>query len=101
MIKNLNADVRLEVISRVSDSIREQSSGGNDSWKDFFGAYNPEQSAQEIKVVLRSSCFTNHQICGFVNYIFDTNICKEIDLGFVKVFWAKIIKCGLTIRKIP
>ncbi|MCD4698785.1 MAG: hypothetical protein K8S16_21345 [Bacteroidales bacterium] len=62
MIKNLSADVKLELISRISDSLREPSSQENDSWKNLFGAYNSEQTAEEIIEDLRNSRFTNRQI---------------------------------------
>ena len=62
MIKNLSADVKLELISRISDSLRKASNQENDSWKNLFGAYNSEQSAEEIIEDLKNSRFTNRQI---------------------------------------
>ena len=62
LIKNLNVDVKLELISRISDSLREQTVSRDDSWKDLFGAYNSGQSAEEIIDDLRSSRFTKCQI---------------------------------------
>ncbi len=62
LIKNLNVDVKLELISRISDSLREQTVSKDDSWKDLFGAYNSGQSAEEIIDDLRDSRFTNRQI---------------------------------------
>ena len=62
MIKNLSADVKLELISRISDSLRKTSNQENDSWKNLFGAFNYEQSAEEIIEDLRKSRFTNRQI---------------------------------------
>jgi hypothetical protein len=62
MIKNLSADVKLELISRISDSLRKTSNQENDSWKKLFGAFNDEQSAEEIIEDLRKSRFTNRQI---------------------------------------
>jgi hypothetical protein len=62
MIKNLSSDVKLELISRISDSLRESSSQDNDTWKKLFGAFDSEQSAEEIIDDLRNSRFTNRQI---------------------------------------
>ena len=62
MIKNLSTDVKLELISRISDSLRKASNQDIDSWKNLFGAYNSEQSAEEIIEDLRNSRFTNRQI---------------------------------------
>lgn len=62
MIKNLSRDVKIELISRISDSLKKPSSQENDSWKNLFGAYNSEQSAEEIIDDLRNSRFTNRQI---------------------------------------
>jgi len=62
LIKNLNVDVKLELISRISDSLREQMVSKDDSWKDLFGAYNSEQSADEIIDDLRNSRFTKRQV---------------------------------------
>lgn len=62
MIKNLSPDVKLELISRISDSLREPSSQENDSWKKLFGAYDSKQTAEEIIDDLEKSRFTNRQI---------------------------------------
>ncbi len=62
MIKNLSPDVKLELISRISDSLRRTSNQENDSWKNLFGAFNSEQSAEEIIEDVRKSRFTNRQI---------------------------------------
>lgn len=62
MIKNLSPDVKLELISRISDSLREPSSQENDSWKKLFGVYDSKQTADEIIDDLKKSRFTNRQI---------------------------------------
>ena len=62
MIKNLSADVKLELISRISDSLTDTSDIKNESWKDLFGAYDSEQTAEEIIDDLRKSRFTNREI---------------------------------------
>ena len=62
MIKNLSADVKLELISRISNSLRKSTNLDNDSWKDLFGAYDSKQSAEEIISYLRDERSTNRQI---------------------------------------
>lgn len=62
MIKNLSPDVKLELISRISDSLREPSIQENDSWKKLFGAYDSKQTAEEIIDDLEKSRFTNRHI---------------------------------------
>lgn len=62
MIKNLSADVKLELISRISDSLTGISDIKNDSWKKLFGAYDSEQTAEEIIDDLRESRYTNREI---------------------------------------
>jgi len=62
IIKNLSPDVKLELISRISDSLRRTSNQENDSWKNLFGAFNSEQSAEEIIEDVRKSRFSNRQI---------------------------------------
>ena len=62
MIKNLSADVKLELISRISDSLTNTSDIKNDSWKELFGAYDSEQTAEEIIDDLRKSRFTHREI---------------------------------------
>jgi len=62
MIKNLSTDVKLELISRISDSLTDTSGIKNDSWKELFGAYDSEQTAEEIIDDLRKSRFTHREI---------------------------------------
>ena len=62
MIKNLSTDVRLELISKISDSLRNESRLKNDSWKNLFGAFISDQSAEEIIEDLRNSRFTNRKV---------------------------------------
>jgi hypothetical protein len=62
LIKNLSADVKLKLISRISDSLTDTSGVKNDSWKELFGAYDSEQTAEEIIDDLRESRFTNREI---------------------------------------
>lgn len=63
MIKNLSADVRLELISRISISLKsDKSIEKSDSWKTLFGAFESGQSADEIIEDLRKSRYTNREI---------------------------------------
>lgn len=63
MIKNLSADVRLELISRISNSLKsEETTEKPDSWKLLFGAFKSKQSADEIIDDLRKSRYSNREI---------------------------------------
>jgi len=63
MIKNLSADVRLELISRISISLKsDKSIQKSDSWKMLFGAFESSQSADDIIEDLRKSRYTNREI---------------------------------------
>lgn len=63
MIKNLSTDVRLELISRISNSLKSDISvEKTDSWKLLFGAFESSQSADEIIEDIRKSRYTNREI---------------------------------------
>ena len=63
LIKNLSVDVRLELISRISNSLKSDISVEKaDSWKLLFGAFESSLSADEIIEDLRKSRFTNREI---------------------------------------
>jgi len=64
MIKNLSSDIKLELISRISDSLRESSKteSEKDLWKSLFGAFESEQTAEEIIDDLRKSRYTDRKI---------------------------------------
>ena len=63
MIKNLSADDRLELISRISNSLKSgKTIEVSDSWKSLFGAFESEQSADEIIDDLRKSRNSNREI---------------------------------------
>lgn len=62
MIKALSPEIRLELISRISDSLRNTITPKDDSWKDLFGAFDSEQSAEEIIEDLRNSRCMQRQI---------------------------------------
>ena len=49
MVKDLSADVKLELISKITDSLKETTKEvKDDSWKKLFGAWQSEESAEEI-----------------------------------------------------
>lgn len=63
MVKNLSADVKLELISKITVSLKEtKKEAKDDSWKKLFGAWESEESAEEIIEEIRSSRYTNRQI---------------------------------------
>jgi hypothetical protein len=63
MVKNLSADVKLELISKITDSLKgTKKEAKDDSWKKLFGAWESEESAEEIIEDIRASRYTNRQI---------------------------------------
>lgn len=62
LIKNLSIDVKLELISRITDSLKNLSVQKNDSWKNLYGAFDSEQSADEMIKDIKESRNTNRQI---------------------------------------
>ena len=63
MVKDLSADVKLELISKITDSLKETTKEvKDDSWKELFGAWESEESAEEIIEEIRASRNTNGQI---------------------------------------
>ncbi|MCF6356715.1 MAG: hypothetical protein L3J54_02815 [Draconibacterium sp.] len=63
MIKGLSVDVRLELISRLSNSLKsEKVIDKSDSWESLFGAFESEQSADEIIEDIRKSRYSNREI---------------------------------------
>ena len=56
MIKNLDADVQRRLINKISDSLKEADQEKNDgSWKKLFGAWESDESAEEIIKEIRAS----------------------------------------------
>ncbi|MEX2568774.1 MAG: hypothetical protein WD431_22725 [Cyclobacteriaceae bacterium] len=63
MVKNLSADEKLELISKITDSLKKtKKEVKDDSWKKLFGAWESEESAEEIIEGIRASRYTNRQI---------------------------------------
>lgn len=58
MIKNLSVDVKLELISKITDSLKgAKSESPDNSWKKLFGAWQSEEMIEEI----RTSRYINRQ----------------------------------------
>jgi hypothetical protein len=63
LLKNLSSDVKLDLISKISESMKGNKPGGRDnSWKKLYGAFESNQSADEIIEEIRSSRYTNRDI---------------------------------------
>ena len=63
LIRPLPKEVKLELISKITDSLNHASeSVKDDSCKALFGAFKSEQSADEIIEDLRASRYTNREI---------------------------------------
>lgn len=63
MIKTLSDDVKLDIIAKIKASlVTTKKKQADDSWKDLFGAFKSNQSAEEIINEIQSSRYTNRQI---------------------------------------
>jgi len=63
MLKNLSTDVKLELISKISESMKGAKVEAEDnSWKKLYGAFESKQSAEEIIESIHSSRNTNRDI---------------------------------------
>lgn len=63
MIKNLNAEVKLELMDKISDSLKEEDKVAHDhSWKKLFGTWVSDESAEEMIDEIRASRHTNRQL---------------------------------------
>ena len=68
ILKNLNNDIKLELASRLIESMKKPRSPvkENDDWMQLYGSWNDmEQSAEEFAEFIRSSRLTNRQIESF------------------------------------
>ncbi len=54
-LKNLNADSKLDLISKLSQSLKETETISETSLQSLFGAYKSEETAEEIIAELRAS----------------------------------------------
>ena len=58
-LKNLNSDSKLDLISKLSQSLKETETTSNTSLESLFGAYKSDESAEEIIAELRASRIFN------------------------------------------
>jgi hypothetical protein len=63
MIKTLSDDVKLDIIAKIKASLtKTRRKQADDTWKDLFGAFKSDQTAEEMIHEIRSSRHTNRQI---------------------------------------
>ncbi|MEO7120008.1 MAG: hypothetical protein ABIY62_02870 [Ginsengibacter sp.] len=62
LLKNLNSNSKLDLISKLSESLKENENVAEASLQSLFGAYQSEETADEIIAVLRNSRVFNHNI---------------------------------------
>lgn len=55
VLSNLSPESKLELISQLSQSLKQQYAQGNNSAQPLFGAYKGEESAEEIIEAIRNS----------------------------------------------
>ncbi len=62
LLSNLNPETKLELISRLSDSMKKPRKELNGSWKDLFGAFESDKSAEEmIEEIRNARTFSRHR----------------------------------------
>jgi hypothetical protein len=61
-LKNLNPDSKLDLISKLSQSLKETEISPETSLQSLFGAYKSDQTADEIIAELRASRVFNRNI---------------------------------------
>ena len=54
-LKNLNPDIKLDLISKLSQSLKNNDKVSETSLQSIFGAYKSEETADEIIAELRAS----------------------------------------------
>jgi len=65
LLKNLSPASKLELISRLSDSLKGSKKPTNNSIGDLYGAFVSKESADEIITFLKDSRQFNRKIEGF------------------------------------
>lgn len=80
LLKSLSPDSKLELISKLSDSLKGGNIPTNKSLDDLYGSFISKKSADEIIGELKNARNFNRQIEGFWKNIFLTLI-------FVYTFW--------------
>lgn len=61
-LKNLKHDTKLDLISKLSESLKSTETIKEDSLQSLFGAYKSEETAEEIIASLRASRVFNRNI---------------------------------------
>ena len=62
VLKNLNADSKLDLISQLSQSLKSEEIDTTTSLESLFGAYKSAETADEIIAEIRSSRVSNRNI---------------------------------------
>jgi hypothetical protein len=62
LMKNLSPDIKLDIIGKLTKTIKDDLTGKNTSLKNSFGAWQSENSAEEIIKELRESRNFNRHI---------------------------------------
>ncbi len=60
-LKNLNSDSKLDLISKLSQSLKEKEQVAEVSLESLFGAYKSEETAEEIIAEIRASRVFNRK----------------------------------------
>lgn len=55
VLQNLNHDTKLDLISRLSQSLKMENQSNNITLQSLFGAYQSEETAEEIIAAIRDS----------------------------------------------
>jgi hypothetical protein len=61
-LKNLNSDSKLDLISKLSQSLRHSDKDDEASLQSLFGAYKSDETAEEIIAEIRASRVSNRNI---------------------------------------
>jgi len=61
-LKNLNPDTKLDLISKLSQSLKESEAVPEISLQSLFGAYKSDETAEEIIEGIRSSRVSNRKV---------------------------------------
>jgi hypothetical protein len=61
LVRALSTDMKLELISRLSDSLKSRRQGRHRSLGELYGAFISEKSAREIELEVRQSRHFNRK----------------------------------------
>jgi hypothetical protein len=61
-LENLNADSKLDLISKLSQSLKKDETSQEPSLQSLFGAYKSDETAEEIIAEIRASRIFNRNI---------------------------------------